>query len=161
MIINTRRKKTKGFLLAEAMFSIFVTILVISILQNLLLSMKTANRQQKTNDLAYAYVQLDRFLHDDAPAYPILEKSNSERTVFYKKIKEKGKIRKKQYAIEHYDSMIRMTTLSAGHMPLLLHVEKADFLTKPGRIVINIHEEDGRFSQLVFRLEKEPTDEKS
>lgn len=159
MIMNILKKRNKGFLLAEAMFSVFVTILVVMILQNLLLSMKIANRQQKTNDLAYAYVQLNRFLHDDAPAYPVLEKSNSKRTVFYKNIKENGKISKKQYVIEHYDSMIRMTTLSSGHMPLLLHVKDAQFSTKADRITIDIQEDDGRFSQLVFKLEKEPTDE--
>lgn len=42
------RSKSKGFMLAEAMFSLFITMMVLLILQNLLLSVKKANLNQKS-----------------------------------------------------------------------------------------------------------------
>lgn len=154
-------KRTKGFLLAEAMFSLFVTILVIMILQNLLFSIKTINHQQRSNDLAYAYVQLNRFLHDDETVSIEPAKSNHNHAVFCKLTKERGKIKKKEYVLEHYDSMLRMTTLSAGHMPLLLQVKEANFATRKDQIEIILREKDGRFSHLAFHLDKDKKDEKS
>ena len=54
-------------MLAEVIFSLFITILVLSILQNLLLSIKRANmhENQQVNDIAYAYVQLNNFMHTE------------------------------------------------------------------------------------------------
>ena len=58
------RSKSKGFMLAEAMFSLFITMMVLLILQNLLLSVKKANlnQNQHVNEVAYAYVQLENFM---------------------------------------------------------------------------------------------------
>lgn len=59
------RLKSRGFMLAEAMFSLFITMMVLLILQNLLLSIKKANlnQNQHVNEVAYAYVQLENFMH--------------------------------------------------------------------------------------------------
>ena len=65
---------TKGFILAEAVFAVFVTILVVLILQNLVKSLTLANKvQHRTDDVVFSYVQLNRF---------IKEKQNEE--LFYK-----------------------------------------------------------------------------
>lgn len=52
-------------MLTEVIFSLFITILVLSILQNLLLSIKKASmsENQHVNDVAYAYIQLNNFMH--------------------------------------------------------------------------------------------------
>ena len=69
------RSKSKGFMLAEAMFSLFITMMVLLILQNLLLSVKKANlnQNQHVNEVAYAYVQLENFMRADKikAVYPV------------------------------------------------------------------------------------------
>lgn len=70
-------------MLAEAMFSLFITMMVLLILQNLLLSIKKANlnQNQHVNEVAYAYVQLENFMHAEKikTVYPLpkLATSNS------------------------------------------------------------------------------------
>lgn len=56
-------------MLAEAIFSLFIIILILFILQNLLLSIKkvSSNKNSQVNDLAYAYVQLNNFMHAKIP----------------------------------------------------------------------------------------------
>lgn len=84
-------KSSKGFTIAEVIFSIFITILVIWILQNLLVNLKTANKSNHhANDVAFAYVQFTRFLKDEntETAYALPDSSNSYRAVIAK-IKEK------------------------------------------------------------------------
>lgn len=73
-------------MLTEVIFSLFITILVLSILQNLLLSIKKAsmNENQHVNDVAYAYVQLNNFMHAENTknVYPITKDAKSNRTAF-------------------------------------------------------------------------------
>lgn len=148
-------KKSKGFFLAEAVFSVVITMLVFLTLKDLLFSLQTANQSQiRSNELAYAYVQLNRFLHDKEveQTYTEPELSNSKQAVFEREATINGKKVKKRYFLQQYGSMIRLTTRSAGHMPLLLNVKQAEFKTKPGRIAVGLYEKDGRYSKLVFKL---------
>lgn len=148
-------KKSKGFFLAEAVFSIVITILVFLTLKDLLFSLQAANQSQVRNDeLAYAYVQLDRFLHDKEvkQTYTEPELSNSKQAVFEREAIIDGKKIKKRYFLQQYGSMIRLTTKSAGHMPLLLNVKQVEFETKKDRIDVGLYERDGRYSKLVFKL---------
>ncbi len=155
------KNKTRGFLLAEAIISILITIFVILILQNLLLSIKTVNHQKSQgNDLAFAYVQLNRFLHEKGTAvYSDLEHSTSRRAFIEKVDISSGRKNKKRYVLEQYRTMLRATTPSSGHMPLLLDVDTASFSTQKNRLEIKIRDKKGRYSKLVFKLD-EKKDEK-
>ena len=154
-------KSSKGFTIAEVIFSIFITILVIWILQNLLVNLKTANKSNHhTNDVAFAYVQFTRFLKDEntETAYALPNSSNSYRAVIAK-IKRKGKKKVEQhYILEKYKNMIRATTSEVGHMPLLLNIENASFVTIDKQVKINITEKDGRKSELYFKLDPKPVE---
>ena len=70
-------KRTRGFLLAEAIFSVFITVIIVLILQNLMQNLRNAQKiGHKTDEVAYAYVQFDRFLHDDGESYTMPDKSH-------------------------------------------------------------------------------------
>ena len=116
--------KTKGFVLAEAIFSLFVTMLVLFILQNLLLSVKKANlsENQHMNEVAYAYVQLDRYMYDEDTkmVYPLVNEGKAKSATFVKVNKDKSEV---EYKIEYYLSK-RVLKVSksngGGYMPNLL-----------------------------------------
>lgn len=100
---NNSQLKTKGFVLAEAIFSLFVTMLVLFILQNLLLSVKKANlsENQHMNEVAYAYVQLDRYMYDEDTkmVYPLVNEGKAKSATFVKVNKDKSEV---EYKIEYY-----------------------------------------------------------
>ncbi|WP_186277706.1 competence type IV pilus minor pilin ComGF [Lactobacillus sp. LL6] len=150
--------KSKGFTLAETIFSIFISMLVILILQNLLTNLKTVNKSShRTDDIAFAYVQFNRFLHEDSGVvYALADSSNSFKSKLVK-VKGSGKKKiEKTYILEKYKHMIRSTTDEGGHMPLLLNVQAASFSTKDGQIKITVIEKDKRKSELYFKLDPRP-----
>lgn len=151
-------KKSRGFLLAEAIFSVFITVIIVLILQNLLQNLRSAEKLgHKTDEVAFAYVQFDRFLHDDAISYSVPNKSHAEMAVFTR-VTKKGE--KSSYALEVYTKngkkMLRTTTSVGGHMPLLVNLRKADLSTNKEQIKINLTEKDGRKSQLIFKMDDKP-----
>lgn len=156
------RLKNRAFTLAEAIFSIFISILVILILQNLLLSLKTANNStHRTDDVVFAYVQFNRFLHEDGGiVYALPKLSTSTKAKLVKRETDDKKKIEKTYILEKYKDMIRSTTNSGGHMPLLLNVRDADFYVKDEQLKINVVEKDGRRSELYFKLDPKPKEEK-
>lgn len=153
-----KMKKSRGFLLAEAIFSVFITAIIVLILQNLLQNLHSAEKLgHKTDEVAFAYVQLDRFLHDDAISYSAPDKSHAEKAVFTR-VTNKGE--KSSYALEVYikndKKMLRTTTTVGGHMPLLVDLRKVDLKTNKEWIKINLTEKDGRKSQLIFKMDDKP-----
>lgn len=156
------RFKNKAFTLAEVIFSIFISILVILVLQNLLVSLKTANNStHRTDDVVFAYVQFNRFLHEDGDiVYAVPESSTSTKAKLVKQTNTgKNKV-EKIYVLEKYRDMIRSTTNTGGHMPLLLNVKDADFLVKDEQLKITIVEKDGRRSELYFKVDPKPKKDK-
>lgn len=160
----TKFMKIKAFMLIEAIFSVFITMLIVLILQNLVMNMNNSQKLgHRTNEVAYAYVQLERFFNEGY-SYPEPKSSNSLRSVFVK-IDHKGQ--RSHYAIEQYHEMVRVTGTSGGHMPLILNVKHASFKTKKEQIAIKVIEKDGRQSELIFKLqpfkekEKDENDEES
>lgn len=152
--------KNDGFLLAEAVFSVFVTLLVVLILQDLMKSITIANRAgHRTDDIVFAYVQFNRFLKADSTkvAYTDPDSSNHQKAVL---VKVDSNNQKNVYALTHYKRMIRVTTPEGGHMPLLLNVRKAIFATKGCQIRINVTERDGRSSEIYFKLDPKPKKKK-
>ncbi|WEV40522.1 ComGF family competence protein [Lactobacillus sp. ESL0681] len=148
-------------MLSEAIFAIFVTLLVVTILQNLLKSVTTADRAgHRTDDIAFAYVQFDRFFHDNETetAY-IFEGGSNSRQVGIVKVEKSGQ--KKTYLLNFYKNMLRMTTPEGGHMPLLLNVKRAIFTHTSKQILIKVTETDNRYSELVFELDKPPIKKKT
>lgn len=145
--------KKKAFLMADAVFSVLVTILCIVTLDCLLMSLKTMNKtNHHENQAVFSYVQFNNFLHDGKNVYAVPSASNSSRAVFTK-VERKGS--KKSYRIEKYQDMVRVrATQSGGHMPLILHVRDADFQTSSGQIVMHLIERDGRKSDLYFKLDR-------
>lgn len=150
-------------MLAEALFSLFVTILVLFILQNLLMSIKRANLNQNhhVNEVAYAYVQLNRFMHDKNTklVYPWKDIADSRKTYFTKVNKNNDE---ETYMIEYYlqKRTIKISKGSekghAGYMPLIFNIRKADFETTKDQIIIHVTEYDKGKSDLVFQLDEKP-----
>lgn len=166
LLMNRKISLNSGFTLAEAIFSLFVTILVLSILQNLLFSIKKANlsENQHINNVAYAYVQLDRFMHEDAKiVYPVEIDANKNRAAFTKVNKNK---QKETYYIEYYSpkhvlKVSKVQESGGGFMPLVFNIKKANFMTKTDQIHIEVFEENKGKSDLVFQLDERPKDEKN
>lgn len=143
-------------MLAEAVVSVIVTMLVVLTLQNLIKTVTVSNRTfHKTDDVVFAYVQLNRFLHEDKvkEAYTLPEVSNSRQGVFVKTDKNGEK---KTYLVSQYKDMIRVTTSEGGHMPLLLDTKRASFHTKDCLMQIHVTEKDNRSSDLVFNFDTQP-----
>lgn len=161
MTMNIKTKKINinkkpGFLLSEAMVALVITIAIMFTLKGLLQNLKTANSWNMHQDeIAYAYVQFDRFLHANKSdkSYTEQKYSNAKKSCFA--IKSGKEL--KHYAIQQYQSMIRVTTNKGGHMPLLLNVSDAKFETSTDTIKILIIEKDQRKSELVFKLKEEKT----
>ena len=148
--------KTKGFILAEAVFAVFITLIVVLILQNLLKSLTLANKvQHRTDDIVFSYVQLNRFIKGKSSqrVFTLPERSNSEKAVF-EKIDAHGK--DTIYRLTQYKKMLRVTTPEGGHMPLLLNVKKSSFTTRDKMLQINVTEADGRKSELYFKFGTRP-----
>lgn len=164
-MIHMRKKnmrlKNRAFTLAEAIFSIFISILVILILQNLLVNLKTANKSShRTNDIVFTYVQFNRFLQEDSNiTYLLPESSNSIRVKFVKETSSGKKKAKTIYVLEKYKDMIRTTTASGGHMPLILNIRDASFATEDRRLKVNVIEKDGRKSELYFQFDPKPKED--
>lgn len=150
------KSKTNGFTLAEAIFSVFITLLVVLILQDLMKSLTLSNKaEHKTDDVVFSYVQFNRFLNasDVKHAYTLPSKSNFKRAVL---VKVDKKNQKKIYLLSLYKNMLRATTTGGGHMPLLLNVRTAFFETKDQQIKIKVTESDGRRSEIYFKLDPKP-----
>lgn len=148
--------KTKGFILAEAVFAVFVTLVVVLILQNLVKSLTLVNKvQHRTDDIVFSYVQLNRFIKEkqNEKVFTLPERSNSEKAVF-KKIDAQGK--DTIYRLTQYKNMLRVTTPEGGHMPLLLDVKRASFTTNDRMLKIEVTETDGRKSELYFKFNSRP-----
>ena len=153
-------KKIKAFSIAEAVLAIFVTILCINLLVNLLANIKSADRRHEPiNNVAMAYVQLDRFLKDDGPFEVDSDKSRFNQIVIRKRTGEKDgePIYGDRYNLEHYKNMIRMRKYDSGtggHMPLILKISRASFSYGEDYFKINLTESDKRKSDLTFKTEK-------
>lgn len=167
LLIKNSKFKIKGFTLAEVIFSLFITILTLSILQNLLLSIKKANlnENQHVDDVVYAYVQLNNFIHAENTkiAYPMENNADSHRTAFAR-IDKNGK--KKIYTIEYYSNkhVLKASTAGVnggGYMPLIFNIKSAKFVTKKDQIIIHIVEKEKGESDLVFKLDERPKKEEN
>ena len=151
--------KTKGFVLAEAIFSLFVTMLVLFILQNLLLSVKKANlsENQHMNEVAYEYVHDE----DTKMVYPLVNEGKAKSATFVKVNKDKSEV---EYKIEYYLSK-RVLKVSksngGGYMPLIFNVQSAKFITRKDKIIIRINEYNKGESDLVFQLDEEPDEDRN
>ena len=148
--------KTKGFILAEAVFAVFITLIVVLILQNLLKSLTLANKvQHRTDDIVFSYVQLNRFIKGKSSqrVFTLPERSNSEKAVF-EKIDAQGN--DTIYRLTQYKKMLRVTTPEGGHMPLLLNVKNSSFTTRDKMLQINVTEADGRKSEIYFKFGTRP-----
>lgn len=150
------KSRSKGFLLAEAIFSVFVTLLVVLMLQNLMKTILVANRaNHKTDDIAFAYMQFNRFFKGkETKTSYVLPTLSSSKQVGVVKIDGNGA--QKTYIVTYYKHMIRVTTRQGGHMPLLLNVRNASFATKNRQIKIDVTESDGRKSEMFFKLDAKP-----
>lgn len=151
-------RKNKGFFLAEAVLAVAITILIVLTLQQLLFGLKKADQCQiDNNEVAYAYVQLDRFLHAE-PHEKVFTNSLAARSRWAAFTKKHGG-KTKRYYIDQHDHLLRLRTEEGGHMPLLLHVKQTHFVTSKRLIKIHVVEEDGRASDLIFKLKGKREDE--
>lgn len=155
-ITRHTKSKNKGFLLAEAIFAVFITLLIVLILQGLIKTIMLSDRaEHRTDDIVFAYVQFNHFLtNEDVKAAYIYPKASTSRQAAIEKVNADGQ--SNIYLITHYKNMIRVTTPEGGHMPLLLNVKKAFFVTQNSQIKIMLTENDGRQSEIYFKLNEKP-----
>lgn len=150
------RSRNNGFLIAEAIYSVMVTLLIVVTLQGLIKTITVSNHlQHHTDDIVFSYVQFNQFLADEdvKTVFAFPEASNS-RQAAVEKVTKDGE--SNIYLLTHYKNMIRVTTPEGGHMPLLLNIKRAFFVTKNRQIKITITEEDGRKSEIYFKLDPIP-----
>lgn len=150
----------QAFLLTDAIFAIAVTALCLFSLSNLLLCTKSMQKSSfHKNEIVYSYVQFDNFLHNEKRVYTQPTESSFKRAVFTKTFQNGSQ---KTYRIEQYRNLVRVTTTKGGHMPLLLNVQRATFVTGKQNIIIHVIEKSGKKSDLHFMLDKkEIKEEKS
>lgn len=149
--------KVKGFTIAETMLALLITLMCFGILQNTLGIIKKSERlKDPVNEVAYSYVQLDRFLkkEDHIEIYP--DSSNPKKIVLRKLVskKENGEPVFENYVIEGYKNMIRLRGIEGGHVPLLLNVKTCEFAYDDDEFTIQVDEEKGGRSELVFKVDK-------
>lgn len=151
-----RIKSLKGFGIAEAMLALIVTIFCIEILTGILGVLKAADKKKSPiNDVAFSYVQLNEFIKDENRIEIDKKNSNSKQIVLKKLMSVKDeKPLFKSYSIEQYKSMIRIRGVSGGHMPLFLNVKSVKFNVQQTTFRIELVENDGRLSQLIFRTDE-------
>lgn len=150
------RSRNNGFLIVEAIYSVMVTLLIVVTLQGLIKTITVSNHlQHHTDDIVFSYVQFNQFLADEdvKTVFAFPEASNS-RQAAVEKVTKDGE--SNIYLLTHYKNMIRVTTPEGGHMPLLLNIKRAFFVTMNRQIKITITEEDGRKSEIYFKLDPIP-----
>lgn len=155
-ITKLTKSRSKGFLLAEAIFAVFITLVIVLTLQGLIKTVTLSERaEHRTDDVVFAYVQFNHFLtNEEVKAAYIYPQSSNSRQAAIEKVNNDGQ--SNIYLLTHYKNMIRVTTPEGGHMPLLLNVKKAYFVTQNCQIKIMLTENDGRKSEICFKLDKKP-----
>ncbi|QNQ80678.1 ComGF family competence protein [Lactobacillus sp. PV034] len=145
-----------GFSVAEAILALLITALCIEMLIGILGCLKNANRKRAPiNEVAFSYIQLEKFLKEEGHVEVDTGSSNSREIILKKKIGEKNKRPEfKIYSLEKYDDMIRMTGYQRGHMPLLLNIKRASFKCGEDFFEIQVIEQDKRKSNLRFKTDK-------
>lgn len=155
--IKLKNNKIDGFTLIESVISLFIMILTISLMASLLyLAQKSVNYVPSENKVAFAYIQLEKFLKSDG-GFAIKPQKNANQILLVKK-KPDQSAGSKTYVIEKYQNMIRITGASSGHMPLISQIKAAQFRVHGKQITINLTEDDGVKSQLVFDTKHEVSD---
>lgn len=148
--------KIKGFTIAEAMLALLIILMCFGILQNTLgIIKKSEHLKDPINEVAYSYVQLDKFLKGEKHIEIYPASSNTKKIVLRKLIskRENGELIFKNYIIEGYKDMIRLRGIEGGHVPLLLNLKSYKFSYDEDEFTIQVEEKDGE-SELVFKVDK-------
>lgn len=151
-----RNTKLLGFSVAEAILALLITALCVEMLIGILGCLKNANKKRDPiNEIAFSYIQLEKFLKEQGHVEVDTASSNSREIILKKKTGEKNKRPEfKIYSLEKYDDMIRMTGYQRGHMPLLLNIRSASFKYGEDFFELQVTEKDKRKSNLRFKTDK-------
>ena len=141
--------KVKGFTIAETMLALLMVYVCFGILQNTLSVVKN-------NEIAYSYIQLDKFLkrEEHIEIYPA--SSNTQKIVLRKLVskKESKNPSYENYVVEGYKNMIRLRGIDGGHVPLLMNVKSYKFSYEDDEFTIQVNEEKNGKSEMVFKVDK-------
>ncbi len=134
------RSRHEGFMLAEAVIALLVTVMTLGILQQSLQIVKKVESNTRSEVLRWHISNeriQDLFLHSK-----VLE-SNDQQIIF----EVSGN---KRYSIESYqNNMLRMTGAEVGgHMPVLVNLKKIKFEQKGNVYVIRTTDKSGRKSEM-------------
>ncbi|MBP2057867.1 competence protein ComGF [Lactobacillus colini] len=149
--------KLKGFTIAEAILALMITLMCFTILQNTLGIIKNSEKlKDPANNVAYSYMQLDKFLKRKKHVEIYPDSSNGARIVLKTLVSEKdnGEPVFDTYVIESYHNMVRMSGIDGGHVPLLLNLRSSHFSYDIDEFTISVNEEEGGRSELVFKVDK-------
>ena len=148
--------KVRAFSIAEAILALFITALCIEMLIGILGIVKKADKQvAPINEVAFSYIQLKEFLNDEGHVEIDTIHSNSHQIILKKQIGEKDKHPIfRNYCIEEYRNMIRLTGADGGHMPLIMNLRKSSFKYDKEYFEIYLQESDRRNSVLRFKTDK-------
>lgn len=161
-VLKNKKNLLSGFLLLDAIFSVVITILCVFTLKCTLNLLKNANKiDHHTDEVVFSYVQFNNWLNNSEYVYTRPKINSNPLVTFDRKPKKDtaDEYVEKLYDLELYQNMIRLTTEQGGHMPLLLHVRKADFATSDTQIKVDLVESDRRRTQWFFKTDKRPAKE--
>ncbi|GFZ27128.1 competence type IV pilus minor pilin ComGF [Lactobacillus corticis] len=152
--------KTNAFTLLEAVISLMITALVVNLLALILQTVQKADRlDHRRNEVAFAGQQFERFLKKQSDyTYTLPRFSTKSQAKFWRHYVDYRGVKMKQIFTLKWKN--RSIVVSPGYMPLVTKVKKARFQTDDRFIRINLEETNGRQSQLIFKLDQAPKEEK-
>ncbi|WP_129044715.1 ComGF family competence protein [Companilactobacillus metriopterae] len=138
--------KKSGFLLAEAMMSLFVTLLILLILSQVIAVIKNVETSANSGYIRgqVTYDKIQNLLEGSQ-----LKVKNSHRIIF--RPRENGGFSKNSFVIEEYISnqkMIRYrSTTHGGHVPLVTDIEDCQFSLNGDVLKIEIIDKEHKKSE--------------
>ncbi|MDO4912090.1 MAG: competence type IV pilus minor pilin ComGF [Lactobacillus sp.] len=139
--------KIKGFTLIETVIALMISALTVMILQATLLNLKSIKQSKlDCNDIAFAYVQLDKFLHN----------REVKRCIFYPKKSDQSHA---VFKLERTDGDIEFDlyqvngklALKPGHIPLLVNVKSTSFAMTKELLTITVVDQNNLKSEIVVK----------
>lgn len=95
------KTKNKGFMLAEAIIAILITVLCFEILYSTINTVRTvSHKRDGVNNVAFAYIQLNRFIKDRDLMLDI-KHSDVKRAI----LKQKRRMKRIKYTMRHIHFM--------------------------------------------------------
>lgn len=154
------KTKNKGFMLAEAIIAILITVLCFEILYSTINTVRTvSHKRDGVNNVAFAYIQLNRFIKDRDLMLDIKHSDVKRAILKQKKKDEENKVYYETYSFYERKGQLRMSQV---YMPLMMNLRTVYFsYVNKDVMKMKIVERDGRCSILAFKLKEMEKDQRA